>query len=355
MRARTTNGFSSGDERLWTLRGRDWRRLSVRARESVLDDCVALWRRRGFPHFELTRDEIAREFELLCNTSVSRVLHDSTLRMNTTALRLASSFHPNMWRVKVGRAHSPMERFADDAALRAMLRKALTIWPDIQSVNPRNLRGMLRTFSNTARVSNFRPSAAKAIYETLSEDGETVVDFSAGYGGRLVGCLSLRRTYIGIDPCSHQIAGLRRTHAALRRRTATSVALICAAAEDSMVDISSRSASLVFSSPPYFHHERYCTEPQQCCNRYPVYDDWLNGFVETVIAESHRILCRGGRFAINIADVGGLQISKDVLRLASRRFAHERTLELQLGVKPYLRARTGSTLKTEPVFVFRKK
>jgi tRNA1(Val) A37 N6-methylase TrmN6 len=122
-----------------------------------------------------------------------------------------------------------------------------------------------------------------------------------------------------------------------------------------MSDISSRSASLVFSSPPYFHHERYCSEPQQCCNRYPAYDDWLDGFVEAVIAESHRILRRGGRFAINVADVGGLEISQDVLRLASRRFVHERTLELQLGAKPYLRARTGSTLKSEPVFVFRKK
>jgi SAM-dependent methyltransferase len=275
--------------------------------------------------------------------------------MNMTALRMASFFHPNMWRVRVGRAHSPQERFSDDAALRAMLRKALTIWPDFQSVNACNLRGMLRTYSNTTRVSNFRPSAARAIYAMFSDDGDTVLDFSSGYGGRLVGCLSLRRKYIGIDPCVHQITGLRRTYRQLRRQSPATVELIRDAAEDVLPGIPSRSASLIFSSPPYFHHERYCSESKQCCNRYAAYEEWVDGFLATVVAESGRILRRGGRFVINIADAGGMPLTRDVVRLAGERFAHERTLQLQLAAKPYLRPRTRGVFKTEPIFVFTKK
>ena len=328
--------------------------MPLRVRERVLNDCVSLWRRHGFPHFDLSSDDIAHEFDLLCATPATAVVHGSTVRMNMTAIRMASYFHPNMWRVRVGRAHSPHERFNDDTALRAMLRKALTIWPDFRSVNACNLRSMLRTYSNTARVSNFRPTAARAIYAMFSVDGDTVVDFSSGYGGRLVGCLSLRRTYIGIDPCRHQIAGLRRTHLELRRRSPAAVELICDAAEDVLPTLPSGFASLIFSSPPYFRHERYCSEKKQCCRRYAAYEDWVDGFLTKVVAESHRVLRPGGRFVINVADAGGMPLIRDVVRLAGERFTHDRTLQLQLGAKPYLR-RPDDAYKTEPIFVFAKK
>src|SRR5205085_207140 len=106
-------------------------------------------------------------------------------------VKLANFFHPQMWSVPVGPRRSPLDCFEDDKALRELIRKALRIWPDRYSVNESNLRRMLKTFSHTAGVSNFRPTAAKAIYERYSKSGNTILDFSAGYGGRLLGCMPL--------------------------------------------------------------------------------------------------------------------------------------------------------------------
>ena len=54
--------------------------------------------------------------------------------------------------------------------------------------------GMRKTFSwvsGTQKVSNFRPTIAKYIYDNYSNNGN-VLDYSAGYGGRLIGAYIIR-------------------------------------------------------------------------------------------------------------------------------------------------------------------
>src|SRR5579864_164062 len=203
------------DSHLLELRGRDWSRLPLRQRRSLVERAFRYWRTRGFPYFHLSEKQIKSEFRHLKTMEPSSAFRDGGLQGSIAGLRIANMFQPQMWSVRVSRYRSPMDIFQDDTLLRRALTRSWSIWPDRFGVNASCLRRMLKTFPGTASVSNFRPTLARAVVDRFSPLGGTVVDFAAGYGGRLVGCLSLDRRYIGIEPCDDQVKGLRRTLAVL--------------------------------------------------------------------------------------------------------------------------------------------
>jgi len=157
------------DSRFFKLRGKTWIAMSKIDRERMIEQCFQFWRERGFPYDQLTPDQMASDFGGVLRTNTSHLWTKEGLAASTAGLRLANSFHPEMWSVRCKRAHSPAERFYCDISLRRVLRRALTIWPGLYSINPTNLRSMLRTFSKTTRVSNFRPVVAKAVIERYFE------------------------------------------------------------------------------------------------------------------------------------------------------------------------------------------
>lgn len=318
--------------------------------------CFSYWRMRGFPYYDLSKEEMVEEFLRLTETPRERMFLGNVIQMSIIGLKLANYFHPQMWEVPVKGSKAPFEQFNDDVKLRLIIRKALAIWPNRLSVNESNMRRILKTYSNTAGVSNFRPTAAKAIYECFSGEGEPILDFSAGYGGRLLGCLPLRRSYTGIDPCYKQIVGLKRMLRTLESLVSlnSTAKILFACAEDAMPKMKSSSFSLIFSSPPYFDLERYSKDSRQSYVRYPVYDQWLDRFLTSVISESHRLLEPGGYLILNVANTNGYKLAKDVLRIARLGFTLTKTYHLRLGHKPYLRLTKENAYKLEPVFVFRR-
>lgn len=348
--------FARLEKLVLNLKGADWQKLGDSKQEELVETCFRYWRTRGFPHYELSEAEIKREYQRLERACTDTILVGDEIRTSMAGVRLANCYHPQMWSVRVNGAHTPSDRFNSDEKLRLVIRRALHVWAGRNAVNECNLRSMLRIFSNTTRVSNFRPTAAKAIFENYSAEGDAVLDFSAGYGGRLLGCMPLKRHYIGIDPCTAQVQGLTSMVSSLGRVVSPKARATIhhACAEDILPTMRSRSVSLVFSSPPYFNKELYSTEDSQSYIRYPSYDMWLTGFVEKVLCESWRVLKPGGHVVLNVADVDGRKLTEDVLRLSPKIMQLKRIIRLRLGHKPYLRNRTGQVYKHEPVFVFEK-
>jgi len=215
---------------------------------------------------------------------------------------------------------------------------------------------MLKTFPGTASVSNFRPTLARAIIERYSPPEGLVVDFSAGYGGRLVGSLSLRRRYVGIEPSARQVVGLRRTIRALHRIATDSSAIIYrGCAEDVMQRWRAGRPHLVFSSPPYYDWERYSRDRSQSYRRYRSYAEWLTGFLEPVISSSYSIMEPGGRLVLNVSNGQRLPTPDVVERIARRAgFRVEDRFALLLARVPYLHPRSRNPYKPELLIVFRK-
>src|SRR6185369_16735133 len=261
--SRSTRGSTSEVHPVLSLKGRDWLLLSRRQQDKWIDRGFQYWRNRGFPYTELSTKDVLRELAWLQSFYVGRVLKLRTIPHSVAGLRLANHFHPQMWRVSVSGYRTPVQCFEDNEILRDCLRKALSFFPDRISWSGRCLRSTLRTYRHTSRVSNFRPTVARAIYDKYSREGDRILDFSAGFGGRLLGCLSLPRFYTGIDPCSAQIKGLRRMIRRVGHLLPGRSNIIQGCAENVLADFRSNSFDLVFSSPPYFDHERYSKEPTQ--------------------------------------------------------------------------------------------
>jgi hypothetical protein len=339
------------------LVGAHWTSASAKRKEFYIEEALRYWRTQGFPYYRLSPTEMASEFAAVMRVDHASVLRGSEIHGSNVGLRLANCFHPQMWSVRVSRYKTPLECFQDDDCFRTALRRSFSLWPDRHGASASCVRRILRSFSNGAAVSNFRPSVAKAVIEKYTKAGETVIDFSAGYGGRLLGSLALARTYIGIEPCVSQVRGLRKCVQAMQRLNVSpgSAEIVQGCAENVLAETPPRCAQLVFSSPPYFDWERYSTQRTQSFVRYPDYHSWVKGFLIPVVRGSRRVLMPGGFLVVNFPreDTRG-PLLLDFKRISLESGFHfHREYKLRLSRVPYMHPRSG-TAKWEALTVFRK-
>ena len=337
------------------VKGSDWLIWPKPRQRRFVLAAVRHWRAKGFPYYRLTDSEIDREVAGLVVAHCDSLLRGTTIISSTTGLRLANFFHPQMWHVRCTKYCSPYDTFQDDAKLAAAIERALTIWPDRCGAGASCLRRILKSFSNTVGVSNFRPSAAKALISRYCAPGGRVLDFCAGYGGRLLGSMALNRSYLGIDCALEQVQGLRKMVRVLRHRfpyTATA-RIIHGAAEDEMRKLPSSAFDLVFSSPPYFNREKYSLDQGQSFLRYPDVDLWRRCFLGPLISESSRLLKEGGYLVINVHNRHE-PLPRTVRQCAKPPLQLRRHLQMQLARLPYKRKSFSYAFKTEPILVFTK-
>lgn len=147
-------------------------------------------------------------------------------------------------------------------------------------------------------ASQFRPSAAKAIYETFNS--QNVLDFSSGWGDRLSGAMATPniKTYTGIDPNQNLIENYKKQIEYFNKDK-----------EIKMINLPAEECSLeeefdtIFTSPPYFIVERYSKDNTQSWKRYKKIDAWLENFLFHVLKNFWNNLKPNGILAINISDV----------------------------------------------------
>ena len=144
-------------------------------------------------------------------------------------------------------------------------------------------------------ISAFKPSVAKWIYCKLG--AKNILDFSAGWGGRLVGAMVLpNTTYIGIDTNKDLKKGYDKMIAEMG--VAKRARMIYA--DSAKVDYSKLNYDTVFTSPPYFTLEKYEDMPS-----YETREDFNEDFYFPVLRKVWSGLKRGGKLALNIPHKGG--------------------------------------------------
>jgi SAM-dependent methyltransferase len=322
-------------------------------REQWIDRAVSYWRKAGFPYTHLAPDEVVREFSLLQRTATTAAFARGRMRTATTGLRLANSFHPQMWHVRSQQHRfAPIDYFNNDNCLRELLRRAIRFWPNRRCWNAQCVRSLFRTYSS-GRVANFRPLVARTIIDRFSMPGNNVLDFCAGFGGRLLGSLTLNRHYIGVDASHLQVKGSKNMLKALSKISVGTAEVHHASAEDFLPTLSAASTDLVFSSPPFFDTELYSVDPKQSTQRYPNYRDWAHLFLRVVISEAHRVIRPSGFFVINVADNRRFPLRQDTLRFAIPLFGTPRMIRMTMHSRPLQRSNGSQAFRWEPLFVFK--
>lgn len=150
--------------------------------------------------------------------------------------------------------------------------------------------------------TQFKPTLAKFVYERTK--ATRVLDFSAGWGDRLLGALATPaiKKYHGYDPNPALVEG----HTAILDRWGRrNFKVVCEPAEQAKF---SGKFDLVFSSPPFFDVETYTDAPGQSTQGRHSLNAWLVEFLFPVLSKAWAALDAGGHMVLHLNDGKGLQM-----------------------------------------------
>ena len=162
------------------------------------------WKKRGFPYYPTSRIWRDNIFQQLVNFRRDTLIDrkNKIIGQSAHGLNLAWSYMEHAWGIKCGKMKTPMEVWEDEEHLKKGLNKILsgTFFKQqpAHKITESDMRSMLRRYSGTQMVSNFRPTAAAAMYDVFVDkdsplegtEAGTVWDPSMGYGGRLLGAIA---------------------------------------------------------------------------------------------------------------------------------------------------------------------
>lgn len=173
-------------------------------------------------------------------------------------------------------------------------------------------------------VNQFKPSVAKYIYDRYSP--KSVIDFSAGWGGRCLGAIHKKIPYVGIDTNTD----LKVCYEELKENNPDADFKIHYQPAETF-DFSTVNYDMIFTSPPYFTLEKYQNMPE-----YASKSDFLERFFYPVIRSSWESLMQGGHLVLNMPEEMYLSVKdlppvKEILKMpiASRfsKFSKEKRHE----------------------------
>jgi tRNA1(Val) A37 N6-methylase TrmN6 len=226
----------------------------------------------------------------------------------------------------------------------------------------------------------FPPFHAKFFADKyLPTEGDClVVDPCAGWGGRFLGTLCVKRTdkvtYVGIDPETRNeeayetIQGYYYKYLKQELKAERASKFFYRPFERWIKTKSAMSlhakADLVITSPPYFDAEIYNADnSKQSAKSFKTYAEWREGFYTPLVQGAFDLLKPGGIFVLNIANTQSAKdLEKDARSLAkSIGFINFEYFKLAMRPTPGVKAGSkhqvlvdGTLYKFEPCFVFKK-
>jgi len=324
-----------------------WRNMN----ESELNDFAKkifdYYRENGFPYYSTDMETRQKDFKKLMSYDRSTLFENDVVKQTMHGLGLAWSYFPHSFDVKCGNMITPYEAFMDDEIFMKVIRKRLKMGTYISDSG---IRKMLKIFTGVQGVSNFRPTAAAAIYDAFAKNG-VVWDMSMGWGGRMLGAIASGvEMYIGTEPSSETFDGLTRL--AIDFGAPISTQLYRMGSEDFKPD--RKSLDLCFTSPPYFDLEKYSEEDTQSYVKFDGKDAWIEGFLRQTFENCHYGLKDDGIMLINIANIKGNELETDMVRMAEQvDFRVVKKIKLALS-NVNLRDK-AEKFKYEPIYLFIKR
>lgn len=255
---------------------------------------------------------------------------------------------------KVAR-NSLRDRFYNDTKLKRAIRLCFELRQRNRLIYPIDIRNALDLVTG-GNITNFKAQNARTIAEYLCPKlWGNIYDYSAGYGGRLLGISisKLNYNYIGIDPNTETFEYLGYLSSLLGNRAT----VIQATSQD----YEPENIDLAFSSPPYFNLEKYSNEPTQCMVQFKTLDEWFEGYVVPTIRNIYKGLNNDGIFAANIADYYAeyksnrkteFKIVDPWIEISEKLgFEHCKTIKMKINARP---GSGNAKEKFEGVYVFTK-
>jgi tRNA1(Val) A37 N6-methylase TrmN6 len=337
------------------------------------------------------RQEIADYRALLRKPADSYLyIDDKTSQSNVLGIKSPGSLHAyhsrtQMWKMVTKQGALKDLIATHDEAIVSRIQKLLDPKNQGKAIFRKSGRMTLQVIyahlqMNYSVGAAFPPFHAKFFADRyLPKEGDClVIDPCAGWGGRLLGTLCVKRkekvTYVGVDPekrnqeAYETLLGLYNKYLKKESKSERASQIYYEKFED-WIDTDDASqffgkTDLVITSPPYFNAELYNSENEnQSANSYKTYPEWREKFYRKLVQGAFDLLKPGGTFVLNIANVSSAEnLEKDARVLAKEiGFKGAGFYKLAMSVVPGTSGSVrhsvvveGAKFKIEPCFVFEK-
>lgn len=229
----------------------------------------------------------------------------------------------------------------------------------VKEINPQVLRTIISLRKYIA--AQFRPSAAKAIYDYFQ--AETVLDFSMGWGDRILGAHASEyvKKYVGFDPNVNLLPAYAmqiKHYNSIGKPMEFSIYPHCA---EEPTLLTRDKFDLVFTSPPYFDKEKYDQSLNQSYIKYKAFDSWMQNFLFKAIDLRTTGLKSGGHLVINISDI---YTRKKLYKIcdgmndyiaSTKKFEYVGAMGLRMPKRPMSISSDTVGVFGEPMWIWKKK
>ena len=326
-----------------------WRNMTAKGLEEFAQEIFNYYRQEGFPYYSTDKESRDRDFNKLIKYDRSQMFKNDIVKQSMHGLGLAWSYFPNSFDVRCGDKMTPYEAFMDDEIFMKVIKKRLKMGTYISDSG---IRKMLKIFTGVQAVSNFRPTAAAAIYDLFlrNSDGGIVWDMSGGWGGRLLGAIASGvDTYIATEPSIDTWLGLNEI--AIDYGKDINIEIYCMGSEE--YKPMKNSLDFCFTSPPYFDLEKYSDEESQSYIKFSEKNAWIEGFLKQTFENCYYGLKSEGIMAINIADIKGKELEIDMIKVA-KQVGFKLKNKLRLTLSNINLRNKKNKFKYEPIYLFIK-
>ena len=359
-----STGYEADLPRLMTLTKDVWTSADDVGKLAIEDEVFNIYRSRDILPINYYSLEGCREQILDLKNKSTQVENGIIGVGNTSGQSFCRFWFQNMQDARVvdNANVSLYSRFHNDRKLRRAIRLCYKYRNEgDKTVIPQNLRRALELV-NGGTIQNFKPMNARAVWEYICPNFfGRVLDFSSGYGGRMLGAMTsnMRYHYTGIDPNTETFNGLEALGSLVNDVVGTDYTMYNTVSEE--FDPEAGAYDAAFSSPPYFNLEIYTDEPTQCMNRYTNMDAWFEHYVEPTLRMLHKGLAQDGIYAVNIADY---KIAKEEFKILDRwlelskkmGFEYQETVKMMLNTRPGVgNGKMDKVQKFEGVYIFKRK
>ena len=203
----------------------------------------------------------------------------------------------------------------DEFKKKKFINNMLNYYEDVKNKNKtKNEYVVLKEVYNIciSAINIFRPLVAMEIY--VKYKPKSILDFTCGWGGRLVGACALNiPNYIGIDINTNLVNSYLEMKDFFKNISETNIDIFFENAID--FDYSKFTYDMVLTSPPYYFLEKYSNN-----ENYSSKTEMKNKFYIPVIYNTYKYLQQGGYYCLNINKeiyqdicIGLLGVARDII------------------------------------------
>lgn len=262
--------------------------LSIDEKQNITKHLISIIRSQGWRQPRIL-DHLQNDFKSLINYNPDLTLN--TINNNSSlATNICKTFCSEFFYSKRKGSISLFEAFHDDQKLEKAILNRMGIGnKEIYNISYKSiLRGMVSA-GISANISMFKPTIAKYMALKYCPENGEIFDYSAGWGGRMLGTIAANRKYTGVDPLN--IPDLKL----MAKFLSIDVNLIEACSENICLN---KKFDLIWSSPPYFDTEIYSNDLTQAYSQGEEY--FYNVYWKNTLNNCKQMLKENGYFGVNI-------------------------------------------------------